>query len=85
MGLDICGDDSIYLPASGSCDECEQFEQRLTAVEDEMPNKQDKLTAGTNITIDSNNVISATGGGGGGDSQFIKDVEQWYNWLQKIA
>jgi hypothetical protein len=26
-----------------------------------------------------------TGGGGGGDSQFIKDVEQWYNWLQKIA
>ena len=28
--------------------------------------KQDKLTAGTNITIDSNNVISATGSGGGG-------------------
>lgn len=28
--------------------------------------KQDKLTAGTNITIDSNNVISATGGGGSG-------------------
>ena len=28
--------------------------------------KQDKLTAGTNITIDANNVISATGGGGGG-------------------
>ena len=27
--------------------------------------KQDKLTAGTNITIDSNNVISASGGGGG--------------------
>ena len=26
--------------------------------------KQDKLTAGTNITISSNNVISATGGGG---------------------
>lgn len=26
--------------------------------------KQDKLTAGTNITIDENNVISATGGGG---------------------
>ena len=30
----------------------------------ELANKQDKLTAGTNITIDSNNVISATGGGG---------------------
>lgn len=28
--------------------------------------KQDKLTAGANITIDANNVISATGGGGGG-------------------
>ena len=27
--------------------------------------KQDKLTAGANITIDANNVISATGGGGG--------------------
>lgn len=27
--------------------------------------KQDKLTAGTNITIDANNVISASGGGGG--------------------
>ena len=28
--------------------------------------KQDKLTAGDNITIDENNVISATGGGGSG-------------------
>lgn len=28
-------------------------------------NKQNKLTAGTNITIDANNVISATGGSGG--------------------
>lgn len=28
---------------------------------------QPKLTAGANITIDANNVISATGGGGGGD------------------
>lgn len=27
---------------------------------------QEKLTAGTGITIDSSNVISATGGGGGG-------------------
>ena len=26
---------------------------------------QDKLTAGTGISIDANNVISATGGGGG--------------------
>ena len=25
------------------------------------------------------------GGGGGGDKAFIKDLERWYNWLQKIA
>jgi len=33
--------------------------------------KQDKLTAGAGITIDSNNVISATGGGSGGCALFI--------------
>ena len=31
----------------------------------DLSNKQDKLTAGDNITIDENGVISATGGGGG--------------------
>jgi hypothetical protein len=26
------------------------------------------------------------GGGGGGDPKaFIKNLEKWYNWLQKIA
>ena len=25
------------------------------------------------------------GGGGGGDKAFIKDLERWYTWLQKIA
>lgn len=34
-------------------------------ISEEFETKQDKLTAGTNITIDENNVISATGGGGG--------------------
>ena len=34
------------------------------ATKNDLESKQDKLTAGTNITIDSNNVISATGGGG---------------------
>ena len=34
------------------------------ATKKDLENKQDKLTAGTNITIDSNNVISASGGGG---------------------
>lgn len=37
----------------------------LSVIEAELTDKQDKLTAGTNITIDENNVISATGGGGG--------------------
>ena len=35
-----------------------------TALNELDENKQDKLTAGANITIDANNVISATGGGG---------------------
>lgn len=35
----------------------------------ELQNKQNKLTPGDNITIDENNVISATGGGG--DSSFV--------------
>ena len=35
-----------------------------TALVELEENKQDKLTAGQNITIDANNVISATGGGG---------------------
>ena len=33
------------------------------ATKKDLENKQDKLTAGANITIDSNNVISASGGG----------------------
>ena len=35
-----------------------------TQVDTALDGKQDKLTAGQNITIDANNVISATGGGG---------------------
>lgn len=37
-----------------------------TDLQNALNGKQDKLTAGTNITIDANNVISATGGSGGG-------------------
>lgn len=37
--------------------------------------KQDKLTAGSGITI-TNNVISATGGGGGGDTHTYSTEEQ---------
>ena len=36
------------------------------ATKKDLENKQDKLTAGANITIDSNNVISASGGGSSG-------------------
>lgn len=43
--------------------------------------KQDKLTAGENITIDENNVISATGGGGTGSG--TTDYEKLDN-LPKI-
>lgn len=41
------------------------FREEMQALLDK---KQDKLTAGNNITIDENNVISATGGGSGGET-----------------
>ena len=37
---------------------------KVTSYDEYATTKQDKLTAGTNITISANNVISATGGGG---------------------
>lgn len=39
---------------------------------------QPKLTAGTNITIDENNVISAEGGGAGGGATILTTDD--YNW-----
>lgn len=41
-----------------------------TLIKESIAKKQDKLTAGTNITIDSNNVISAKGGDTG-------ETEEW--------
>lgn len=41
-------------------------------LEDALDDKQDVLTAGTNITIDENNVISATGGGGSSAMEITK-------------
>lgn len=38
--------------------------------------KQDKLTAGTNITIDANNVISASGGGSAPENMVTTNTEQ---------
>ena len=43
-------------------------ETSITQLQTDVAGKQDKLTAGSNITIE-NNVISASGGGGGGGSQ----------------
>ena len=52
------GDQTVWIDPTGS-------ETTGLVTQAELANKQDKLTAGTNITIDSNNVISATGGSGG--------------------
>lgn len=52
------GDQTVWIDPTGS-------ETAGLVTQAELASKQDKLTAGTNITIDSNNVISATGGSGG--------------------
>ena len=49
------GDQTVWIDPTGS-------ETAGLVTQAELANKQDKLTAGANITIDSNNVISATGG-----------------------
>lgn len=51
-----CGQ-QVYLPER-ECTECDQFEARLEEVENTLPNKQNKLTAGNGISL-SGNVISA--------------------------
>ena len=51
------GNQTVWIDPTGS-------ETAGLVTQAELANKRDKLTAGTNITIDSNNVISATGGGG---------------------
>ena len=48
------GDQTVWIDPTGS-------ETAGLVTQAELANKQDKLTAGTNINIDSNNVISATG------------------------
>ena len=60
------GDQTVWIDPTGS-------ETAGLVTQAELANKQDKLTAGTNITIDSNNVISATGGSGGGSSYTFTD------------
>ena len=53
------GDYNVWIDPNGS-------ETTGLVTQAELANKQDKLTAGDNITIDSNNVISASGGGSSG-------------------
>lgn len=60
------GDYNVWIDPTGS-------ETAGLVTQAELANKQDKLTAGTNITIDSNNVISATGSSGGGSSYTFTD------------
>lgn len=55
----LCGGGTHVEPAE------DIYEQILALINEELPKKQDKLTAGENIIIDENNVISSTGGGGG--------------------
>lgn len=57
-----CGN-QIYIPDIESCDECDQFEARIERAENDidslessLANKQDKLTAGDNITIEGNEI-----------------------------
>lgn len=57
------GDQTVWIDPTGS-------ETAGLVTQAELANKQDKLTAGTNITIDSNNVISTTGSGGGSSYTF---------------
>lgn len=49
--------DTLYFP---------QFKTGTIALDTDLAGKQDTLTAGTGISIDANNVISATGGSGSG-------------------
>ena len=52
-------DCEIYIPSPNACDECDTFEARLEVVENTLPNKQNKLTAGANITISGNTISSS--------------------------
>ena len=61
------GDYNVWIDPNGS-------ETAGLATKAELANKQDKLTAGANITIDSNNVISATGGGSSGGGLIGKSM-----------
>ena len=55
-------------------------------IDSELDEKQDTLTAGTNITIDENNVISSTGGAVIDDSVIVNNkVWSSLNTIEKLA
>ena len=60
-------DTSTHLNVTNVQQAIEKLDQKQDYTEQQIEtinaNKQDKLTAGQNISIDSNNVISATGSG----------------------
>lgn len=56
--------DSVLSTTSTNPVENRVITNTLNGMQASMSTKQDRLTAGTNITIDANNVISATGGSG---------------------
>lgn len=78
------GDYNVWIDPTGS-------ETAGLATKAELANKQDKLTAGDNITIDSNNVISASGGGSSGGDLIGKSMkgfnqpESEWGWIADWA
>lgn len=76
IGIDTTGASTYYNPVSEAIEEAKALAEEVGgftgAIEDLRQNKQNKLIAGRNITIDEEtNVISASGGGGGGGSSVI--------------
>ena len=69
IGIDSTGASTYYNPVSEIIAEAGGYAE---AVADLQQNKQNKLIAGRNITIDEEtNIISASGGGGGGASAAV--------------
>ena len=58
--------ETYYIRDAEAKETLEALSPRVDDLDTAVAGKQDKLTAGTNITIDENNVISATGGSGTG-------------------
>lgn len=55
--MNICGDDRVFLPDLGPCDECAAFQEQLNTLSNTVDGKQDQLTPGEGVTME-NNVLS---------------------------